>query len=443
MTSLLPFLTYLLKMLSVSAVLLGYYYLFLRKTAAHTFNRFFLLGSVFLALQLPLVHIPFTYTDPVTETAIGLVHPGKIDFTPYRQQTPEQTLDAYQQHLVRQSWYVLDAYLLIALLFLWPLVRSLYLIRRLKKHYTPLRIADIYVYPTLEAGTPFSFFNRLFWNEEISTDTDKGKLIFRHELYHIRQLHSLDILTLESIRRLFWCNPFFFLMLRELKLVHEFLADRHAIGSGPDPNGNQRSMYAEWLVWQSQGLTGIPQLAHSFYHPQLQRRIAMLLHPAPQKAGRVTRWLSIPLMFVLLAAFAARGIGPVKERVPARNGPVMHSYRLSRFFLRNLRYPREALAKGMTGSVWIFMEMDASGHKIGGGGGTREMDTQDGKATALTITARALDARQRIGDPDDDRSKLVFVEEAEKVANLLITDSAVSVAPGSYYFSLNFKIERP
>ena len=310
MTPLLPYFTYLLKMLLVSAVLLGYYYLFLRKTAAHLFNRYYLLAAVFLALQLPLVHIPFTYSDPVTETAIELIHPRGITIRPDPKLTPTQMIDAYQEGIVRQSWYVLGVYGLIALLFLWPLFRSLYLIRRLKKRYTPLRVADIYVYPTREAGTPFSYFNHLFWNEEIPTDTEQGQLIFRHELYHIRQLHSLDILALESVRRLFWCNPFFFLILRELKVVHEFLADRHAIESVPDPSRNQRSTYAEWLVWQSQGVSGIQRLAHSFYHPQLQLRIGMLLRPAPKNAGRITRWLSIPLILLLVPRIRDQGLPP-------------------------------------------------------------------------------------------------------------------------------------
>src|ERR1700761_2670822 len=125
MTPLLPFLSYLLKMLLVSTVLLGYYYLFLRKTAAHTFNRYYLLATVFLALQLPLIPIPFTYSDPVTQTAIDLVRPGHIDFSDYGRQTPAQTLDAYEEHILRQSQYILGAYALIALVFLFPLLRSL------------------------------------------------------------------------------------------------------------------------------------------------------------------------------------------------------------------------------------------------------------------------------------------------------------------------------
>jgi hypothetical protein len=50
---LLPEITYLLKVLLLSAVLLGFYYLFLRKYAAHTFNRYYLLAAVFSALKLP------------------------------------------------------------------------------------------------------------------------------------------------------------------------------------------------------------------------------------------------------------------------------------------------------------------------------------------------------------------------------------------------------
>jgi BlaR1 peptidase M56 len=445
---LLPVISYLLKMLLLSAILLGYYHLFLRKYAAHAFNRYYLLVSVFLALQLPLLHIPLPdWPDPVKQAATALAIPRHINVPVNATVTPYQAVVNYRLQLIREARYIYMIYGGIALVFIWPLVRSIYLIRKLKREYTPERVADILLYSTPEPGSPFSFFNHLFWNEAIPTDAEKGQLIFRHELYHIRQLHSLDILVLETIRRLFWCNPFFYLVLRELKLVHEFLADRFAISSGPDPAGaqTQRSTYAEWLVWQSQGVTEAPRLVHSFYHPQVIRRVQMLLHPASTRAGKAARWLTLPMLLALPLAFVARDYGnhPRGWKMSTEDGPVLKDARLTRFFLHNLRYPQPALEQGTQGAAWIFVNMDASGSKVGGGAGTGELDTQGGKAPTLTVTSRPLNAQQKIGEPAIDTANDVFLTEVDRVSNLLLADSAIGCPPGRYYFSVVFRIEKP
>ena len=443
---LLPVITYLLKMLLLSAVLLGYYHLFLRKNPAHAFNRYYLLAAVFLSLQLPLLRIPLPdWPDPVKHAAMALTFPHHTTISPNTGSSIYQTLEDDRQHLVREAQYIYIAYALIALILFWPLVRSLYMIRRYERQHAAERVGDIFVYSTWEAGTPFSFFNRLFWNEAIPTDTDKGRLIFRHELYHIRQLHSLDILVLETVRRLFWCNPFFYLALRELKLVHECLADRYAITSFPNPADAdaQRSAYAEWVVWQSQGMTGIPQLVHSFYHSRLKRRIDTLLHPTPTRAGLAARWLTLPLALLLPFSFVARDYGLRGWKMSTEDGPVLKDIRLTRFYLHNLQYPQAALEQGAEGPVWVYVNMDASGHKTIGGAGTGELDTQGGKAPTLTVTSRPLNSRQNLPQEYYDTTNIIFLQEAERVSDLLFADSAVNCPPGRYYFSIVFKIEKP
>ena len=449
MIFLIPEITYLLKMLLLSAVLLGYYYLFLRKYAANPFNRYYLLAAVFLSLQLPLLSFPLPHwPDPVQRVATALATTERFNFPVNTVVTPYQAIEDYQLHLQREAQYIYIAYGLIALVLTWPLVRSLYLIHRLKRQYTPERVADILVYSTGEAGSPFSFFNHLFWNEAIATDTEKGQLIFRHEIYHIRQLHSLDTLALETVRRLFWCNPFFYLILRELKLVHEFHADRYAIESAPNPGGaqTQRATYAEWLVWQSQGLTDTPRLVHSFYHPQVLRRVEMLLHPTAIRAGKAARWITLPMLLALPLAFVVRDYGHRGWKMSTEDGPVLNDTRLTRFFQHNLRYPQSALEQGTEGTVWAYVNMDASGHKRGGGAGTGELDTQGGKAPTLTVTSRLLPVvppKPTVSDPVIDTVARIFLEEVDSVSSLLLIDSAISCRPGRYYFCVVFKIEKP
>ncbi len=454
------FLSYWLKMLLISAILLGYYRLFLRNTAQHTFNRYYLLASIVLALQAPFWPFPLpNWTDPVSQTAQALVLPHRFATRAEAMARGPVYHTDFRWTLLQHAQYLYIAYGLVTLAFLWPLVRSLYIIRRLKRTYPPGQVAEIYVYSTPEPGTPFSFFCHLFWNDAIPTDTPKGQLIFRHELYHIRHLHTLDLLTVETVRRLFWCNPFFYLTLRELKLVHEFLADRYALETGlssetsPETPARstgeaaletaaaQRSAYAEWLVWQTQGITEVPRLVHSFYHTQLKRRIAMILNPAPVRAGYATRWLTLPLALALLFAFASRTAGRhPKASIPFSDDPILHNDQLTRYYTHQLRYPQAALEQGMEGKIWFEVDMDAHGYMHGATYGTQELDTQGGKAPTITVTARALNAHQQIFEPAVDSLKSILEDEVVEVSTRM--DRVEGCPPGAYYFSVVFKIEK-
>ena len=48
---------YLLKVTICSGILLGYYWLFLRNKIFHSYNRFYLLAVIILALSVPLIQI--------------------------------------------------------------------------------------------------------------------------------------------------------------------------------------------------------------------------------------------------------------------------------------------------------------------------------------------------------------------------------------------------
>ena len=79
---------------------------------------------------------------------------------------------------------------------------------------------------------PFSFFRNLFWKKSISIEDDGGRKILQHELAHIRQNHSIDRLFSQTICAIFWMNPLNWLIQKELQNIHEFIADRDAVGSG-------------------------------------------------------------------------------------------------------------------------------------------------------------------------------------------------------------------
>jgi beta-lactamase regulating signal transducer with metallopeptidase domain len=282
-------LLYFLKAILCSGILFGYYHLFLRNKRFHHYNRFYLLGTLVLSLVLPLFKIPVfnedsgTLNQVVYRTAkVITVSPAISAVSPVQEASTLFT----PGNLV---WVVYGVGILVVLVML---ARSLGYIRKISQRYPFERINDLKFYQTQEPGTPFSFFRSIFWNDALNFNSQQGQQIFRHELFHVQQKHSIDILLAEIITMLSWFNPFFYLIKKELKAIHEFLADQYAA------SGSNRYQYAELLVEQVMA-SRAASLAHPFFQHQLKRRITMITQLNQTKYGYWSRVMVLPLSVTL------------------------------------------------------------------------------------------------------------------------------------------------
>ncbi len=76
--------------------------------------------------------------------------------------------------------------------------------------------------------SPFSFFNLLFMKKGEVEKSGMAPIIL-HEKYHKDQMHSVDAMLLEIFTILFWFNPVMWLLQRDIKATHEYLADDYVI----------------------------------------------------------------------------------------------------------------------------------------------------------------------------------------------------------------------
>jgi N-acetylmuramoyl-L-alanine amidase len=287
-------LLYLLQVILASGILYCYYHFFLRNKRFHRYNRFYILTATVISILVPFLNIPVYFTHNLVNSSLVLHTLSNIS-------TPVYHADPVIINAPSHSWFswqnVLYAtYILIATLVLIRIILSLRKIRLIIKKNSVERIEKIRFVITEEPGTPFSFFRWLFWNKKIELQSEKGEQIFRHELFHIEQKHSWDILFMELLTVIFWINPFFHLMKKELKAIHEFLADQFAISE------NQKWEYAELLLMQA--LNTQNHLTNPFFHNQIKRRIAMLT--TSTKAGHqyLRKVLVLPVAAIVLALFA-------------------------------------------------------------------------------------------------------------------------------------------
>jgi len=309
-------LIYLLQLIIASGILYSYYHFFLKNKKFHRYNRFYLLAAFVISIIIPFLNIPVYFTSHETESSFILQTLTSISSST----TEEAVLPVIYSSEPQNHWFtwqnlICILYISIAVIVLIRILFSLRKIRSIIRNNPVEKLENINFVNTNEPGTPFSFFRWLFWNRKIELQSEKGEQIFRHELFHIQQGHSRDIIFIEFLMIIFWMNPFFYLMKKEIKAIHEFLADKFAT------NEHNKWDYAELLLMQALGSK--QHLVNPFFHNQIKRRIAMIT--LSQKPGhqylRKLAVLPIAAIVVGLFAFSYKNINE-KSRLLAIDKPI-------------------------------------------------------------------------------------------------------------------------
>ncbi len=288
------------KIFLCSGILFTYYWFFLRNKRFHHYNRFYLLAIVIISLVFPFVEISISEKSPAyspaMHQAIDLisVNNWEGDWNEESNLTVENNEPILTGRNIALFAYSTGLILLFILLF-----KSLFYIIRIRNKYNSEPIGDLKLYNTVEPGTPFSFFKSIFWNHQLSFNSKEGQQIFRHELFHVRQNHSSDALFMEIVCIICWFNPFFHLIRKELKAIHEFLADQYAISD------NDRYAYAELLVMESIRQKKV-SFVHPFFHNNIKRRIAMITQFNKTRYGYWSRVMALPILILLFCVITLK-----------------------------------------------------------------------------------------------------------------------------------------
>jgi len=269
---------FLLKVVICSGIFYIYYFIFLRNKKLHHFNRAFLLLSIPGSLSIPLLNWRIYSLEILPSHDPGA--------SPYSQ--------TYVDSVVSFSW---EAALVVAfvglgfVLLVSLIVRICRMMILVKRHFIQPMNGFYFIESDLEQA-PFSFFDKLFWKKTISVEEPAGERIFMHELAHIRQRHSHDKLFTQLVCCIFWVNPFYWLIQRELSMVHEFLADAASIDEGDSETFAQMLLRS---VNNGQYLSP----SQAFFNSSVQRRLTMI--SSSQKTGYSfeRKYLIIPILILL------------------------------------------------------------------------------------------------------------------------------------------------
>jgi len=201
------------------AVLLAVYHLLLEKEKMHQFNRFYLLFSLVFSFG-----IPFTTIEVIRESASPFM--GKTSIKP-----GEATMAIIEDSV---SYWIISLWAIYAIVTSALVIRFVRNIRKLTSRIKSNPVID-YKNSKLvllkEKTLPHTFLDAIFINE---TDYHNRKIeaeLYTHELIHVTQKHTLDILFIEILKLLFWFSPIFIFYKKAIQLNHEFLADEKVVKS--------------------------------------------------------------------------------------------------------------------------------------------------------------------------------------------------------------------
>ena len=215
---------YIIQMIVCSAVLYIYYFLFLRNKRLHAFNRIYLLTAVVLSFLLPFAKFDFVNNTETNGNVAQLVN--MLYFMPAEQ---DILFVSGNRNIFSVPLIIGCISVLITLILLMRLMQNMHKIYQLKRRYHVEKKGKIDIVYTDVAEAPFSFLNNLFWHQDLSMNTDTEKQILRHELTHIVRPHSWDRLFLQVVKAVCWFNPVYYLIEKEIILIHEYIADEEAI----------------------------------------------------------------------------------------------------------------------------------------------------------------------------------------------------------------------
>lgn len=291
----LVFASYLLKVIICSGILFGYYRFMLRNKIFHQYNRFYLLAAIVLSLALPLIQINIWHNEsgPAPQSIKLLQVVGGSN-----EYLDEIVIIARRNNFTTER-AILLFYSITSFLFLTIFIQALIKIRILFIKHRHSLVENIFFVNTTAKGTPFSFLKYIFWNDHIDPESPAGHQIFKHELAHVRQKHSYDKLFINATLIFFWCNPFFWLIQKELNMIHEFIADKIAV----EDSGTE-ALAA--MILQAAYPRHRFSLINPFFYSPIKRRLLMLTKNKNPKVGYIGRILALPLAVLVFAAFTLK-----------------------------------------------------------------------------------------------------------------------------------------
>ena len=305
------FFVYILKSSVCLAVFYLFYRLLLSRETFHRFNRVALLSILLLSCLLPLVEVTVEKQTEVHQTMMTLEQ-----WLMLADMMNTTNVAELQIEEVTVTWIQVALLVYLAGILLFAFSNG-YSLLKLGNLLRSGRKEDLSKYTdggekvTLIVHdhdiAPFSWMKYIVISQK---DLDEnGREILIHELAHIQNRHSWDLLVADICIFFQWFNPASWLLKQELQNIHEYEADETVIEKGVDAK-----QYQLLLIKKAVG-TRLYSMANSFNHSKLKKRITMMLKEKSSPWARLKYLYVLPVAAIAVTAFARPEVSNKVEEI--------------------------------------------------------------------------------------------------------------------------------
>jgi len=260
-------------------VLFGLYWFLLRKEKLFVFNRVFLIFSVIFSLALPFISIPISIQENEPRGSMLTTITSAIPTYNSEQNTFNSSSQPFNERYplpipiskrIYSSQILILLYISGVLLLLVRFIRNIFLLSRQMRVSEKITYSGQRLVLTNNQINPFCFFNTIFVNKQDYLNNSIVEELLSHEIEHIRQLHSADVIFIELVKIIYWFNPILILYSKAIRENHEYLADNAVTQASSDIK-----IYAEKLINYISSKRNIPLT--SGFNPSLTRKRLLML----------------------------------------------------------------------------------------------------------------------------------------------------------------------
>lgn len=285
--------TYLLQTLLFQLLFLLVYEFLLKKETFFAANRYYLLLTALASLLLPFAQIEALNFFAAEENFMAITNVWLPDIFIGTPPETIQSLPAVElgQDSTQLNWWLLG-YGAGFICFLSLLFTKFSNLRKLFRYPVIRREKAFSIIEVPDSRLACTFNRTIFLGDRLSEA--ERQQILPHELVHVRQKHSLDLLFFELLKLLFCFNPLVHIYQRRIAIVHEFQADAVVVKQLPRPGYYQQLLNH---AFHTQNISFINQF---FNHSLIQKRIVMLQKTRSHANAQFKYLVLLPLILLML-----------------------------------------------------------------------------------------------------------------------------------------------
>lgn len=318
---------YILQVAAFQLVFLIIYDVFLRKETFFNWNRTYLLGTAVLSILIPFIKIKSIKTIIPEEFVIRLpeVIIGSIKESNSIQPEVANLAGIYvEPEPISIGNIILFSGMCIAfLILLFKIIKLIVLFYKHPKRWNK----NLLIINLINSNAAFSFFHYVFLGEQIHPK-DRSSIL-EHEMVHVEQKHTLDLLFFEILRIAFWFNPLIYMYQSRISELHEYIADAKAV-----KHQNKTEYYNNLLaqVFETQQFSFVNPF---FKQSLIKKRITMLSKTKSKQTHILKYALLVPLvcaMLVYTSSYAQEKNEVTEERTHAEESQLSDEELKTKYF---------------------------------------------------------------------------------------------------------------